>query len=275
VDVVLRREPTNEHDRNAIRVEVLGQHVGYLQRIVAADYSVVIEGAAMTPDPCLIAPGVITWETNEWEDGEGKTESHLSAEVLVHVPAAEYLFPLDRPPANAIVLPALRIIQVLGEEEHLSTLVSLLAGKDTVATVAELVHQITQGAKSAKETVDVEVRGSRIGWLSPASAKHVLPLVRLAGSLGRPLTCFVTLSGNSLNVEAELWVCRATELSEGWIDRVRSGHDQVYAYGLFEQVTDTATVASGLPPANWYPNYDGPGLRWWDGSRWTDHLHVG
>lgn len=28
------------------------------------------------------------------------------------------------------------------------------------------------------------------------------------------------------------------------------------------------------PAAGWYPNPEGEGLRWWDGSGWTDHTHV-
>jgi hypothetical protein len=27
-------------------------------------------------------------------------------------------------------------------------------------------------------------------------------------------------------------------------------------------------------PPGWYPNPQGPGLRWWDGSEWTDKIHA-
>jgi hypothetical protein len=32
--------------------------------------------------------------------------------------------------------------------------------------------------------------------------------------------------------------------------------------------------ASGPPvtPPGWYPDPQGPGLRWWDGQRWTEHV---
>ncbi len=32
---------------------------------------------------------------------------------------------------------------------------------------------------------------------------------------------------------------------------------------------------SGAAPAGWHPDPDNPNgaLRWWDGSRWTDHVH--
>ena len=29
---------------------------------------------------------------------------------------------------------------------------------------------------------------------------------------------------------------------------------------------------SGTPPPGWYTDPDGPGQRWWDGERWTEHV---
>jgi hypothetical protein len=32
---------------------------------------------------------------------------------------------------------------------------------------------------------------------------------------------------------------------------------------------------SAAPPPNWYPDpHDHAQLRWWDGSKWTEHLHA-
>jgi hypothetical protein len=34
------------------------------------------------------------------------------------------------------------------------------------------------------------------------------------------------------------------------------------------------SISSG-PEPGWYPNPEGQGLRWWDGTAWTAHVHVG
>lgn len=34
------------------------------------------------------------------------------------------------------------------------------------------------------------------------------------------------------------------------------------------------TPSAGNPPAGWYPDAAIGGLRWWDGTQWTQHTHV-
>ncbi len=34
-----------------------------------------------------------------------------------------------------------------------------------------------------------------------------------------------------------------------------------------------STPSPQSPIAGWYSNPDGMGLRWWDGERWTEHVH--
>jgi hypothetical protein len=35
----------------------------------------------------------------------------------------------------------------------------------------------------------------------------------------------------------------------------------------------STSVATGHPPANWYPDpYGAPALRWWDGGQWTQQI---
>ena len=45
---------------------------------------------------------------------------------------------------------------------------------------------------------------------------------------------------------------------------------------LLDEEDEPATDTTPLPEAGWFPDpVDGEGLRWWDGTRWTDHQHDG
>jgi hypothetical protein len=39
-------------------------------------------------------------------------------------------------------------------------------------------------------------------------------------------------------------------------------------------VNSTETPGGSGIPAGWYDDPSGPGLRWWDGERWTEHVHT-
>ena len=42
------------------------------------------------------------------------------------------------------------------------------------------------------------------------------------------------------------------------------------------EATQSQTSSSANPAAGWYPDpQGGQGLRWWDGSAWTEHTHEG
>lgn len=56
VDVTLRREPDNEHDFDAVRVEILGELVGYVAKEFASDLAWLMDG--LTCPVCVVA-GVI------------------------------------------------------------------------------------------------------------------------------------------------------------------------------------------------------------------------
>jgi hypothetical protein len=45
---------------------------------------------------------------------------------------------------------------------------------------------------------------------------------------------------------------------------------------LLDADDEPATETTTLPEAGWFPDpVDGAGLRWWDGTQWTDHAHDG
>jgi hypothetical protein len=39
-------------------------------------------------------------------------------------------------------------------------------------------------------------------------------------------------------------------------------------------VNSTETPGGSGIPAGWYDDPSGPGLRWWDGEQWTEHVHT-
>ncbi len=42
---------------------------------------------------------------------------------------------------------------------------------------------------------------------------------------------------------------------------------------MSDEANQSQTSPSSAPAAGWYPNPQGQGLRWWDGSAWTEHTH--
>jgi hypothetical protein len=43
--------------------------------------------------------------------------------------------------------------------------------------------------------------------------------------------------------------------------------------GIIAPVNSTETPGGSGIPAGWYDDPSGEGLRWWDGERWTEHVH--
>jgi Protein of unknown function (DUF2510) len=54
----------------------------------------------------------------------------------------------------------------------------------------------------------------------------------------------------------------------GWIGAL------IWQFAQREDVLRMAGV-SPPPPPGWYPDPGNDGLRWWDGTRWTDHRAAG
>jgi len=45
------------------------------------------------------------------------------------------------------------------------------------------------------------------------------------------------------------------------------------AYMSEQAVATPSQTSAATPDAGWYPDPQGQGLRWWDGSAWTEHTH--
>jgi hypothetical protein len=54
----------------------------------------------------------------------------------------------------------------------------------------------------------------------------------------------------------------------GWIGAL------IWQLAKREEVLAMAGAVSNNPPPGWYADPGAPGLRWWDGTRWTDHRNA-
>lgn len=58
-------------------------------------------------------------------------------------------------------------------------------------------------------------------------------------------------------------------------DAVRSSIEAAESGGSGGVGTGAAADAPAEgPPAGWYENPNGPGVRWWDGARWSEHVET-
>ena len=105
LEAVLRPDPRNKFDRNAIGVHVLGELVGYLPKHDAARYQPTL-GPAASAGVFVTAPARLSWD--EW-DGD------LNASVTLDLTEPGLLFPVNAAPANAAILPPRDKVQVTGE----------------------------------------------------------------------------------------------------------------------------------------------------------------
>lgn len=96
---------------------------------------------------------------------------------------------------------------------------------------------------------DTEPKGVPLGRLSAADARRWA--VAFAGRTIRAVVCLEARPGTNGSAQ------------------VRFRPD------LLAEDMDAKTGSCVLPEAGWFPDPGGfSGLRWWDGSQWTEHIHT-
>jgi hypothetical protein len=270
VDAVLVPEPGNRYDANAVAVTIDGRNVGYLPREDAPPYAAVLGRLA---DRGVLArvPARLWWEHLD--------AGTLFASVSLDLAPAELLLPINALPEGAVEIPRGGAMQVTGEDAHLDRLTPLLGSQPVVAAYASL-HEITERRpRSERQIVEVRINGSRVGQLTPAMSEHLLVLIRHATELGLALHARAHVRGNALKADVVVYPTRAADLAQSWIASLPT-----LAARSAESAGTTAARAAGtggpgathsqsaLPPAGWFRDPAGPGMRWWDGSSWTEHV---
>lgn len=228
VGVALRCEPSNTYDANAIRVEVMGQLLGYVAREPAS---------ILSPNICRAAGGVIEARgliVGGWDDG--MSVGHYGIRVWLterdcsrlSVPPAD----VDKsPPARQPwpVLPAVQpgerrlsptdediaaerwasAVTVICEEHYQDALVAAMPANwkndQTWPLLVDLVvTDCNPHSKQARPCVEVSNGGRRIGFFTPAMTDRYLSAISQACGGGSRATAAAQAS-KTTKAGAPLW----------------------------------------------------------------------
>lgn len=175
-------EPTNAHDKNAVMVQINGQHVGYLEKEVAAVYVAAIRD--VWDSGHVAATGARIWASarDSW-DSSRKVKYVARVSIALNEP--HLVLPMNEPPATAYsVLPWGAALQVTGEEHHQDVLSDFTnaVGDGIALGTLEVIEGGT--VRAPKTLIEIRLDGERVGQLTPASSQHFVPTVRHLDSQG-------------------------------------------------------------------------------------------
>lgn len=155
VTASLRREPTNQHDRNAVRADLNGRCAGYIPRDQAPIFGEVLGKMAEQGLP----PTCRAWLTGGWD--RGVLDRGSFGIVLDVHPDLQVI-------DDAPMLPfGTGRVSITGEEGSQAYLTSLLEGQDRAEVLASL--------EPDDQSILVDVGGMKVGKLTPKmSARYGL-----------------------------------------------------------------------------------------------------
>ena len=220
---LLIREPNNRHDRNAVRVEVRGQHVGHLPAEDAARYRTALDQLAARG--FVVRTHTRLWAGPEIEhqfDRRGELREvdtgKVNCRITLALPEPHLLVPLNPPPPGPhAMLPLGGSVMVKTDGVPMTVFESVLtdSGEGWVhATLHELHEQLP---RSVRELVEVRIDGVRVGAMTPATSKKFLPVVRALADQGRLCATPAIVRGNRLNVEVRVHGTQAADLPQEWL----------------------------------------------------------
>lgn len=207
-------EPTNQFDRNAVKVVITGQHVGYLEKQVAAAVQPTIRRIVEAGYVPVV--GARIWAVARSDYNSRALKHH--ANVRLALTDAQRMVPLNDPVFEEYsVLPWGSSLQVTGEEHHHDVLSNYVT-PDGEALVLGTLVLLQAARKSIKEVVEVRIDGERIGQLTPSSSQHFLPTIWHLDSLGMTTAAWLIVKGNLLASQVTIHATRAHELQADWFE---------------------------------------------------------
>ena len=168
VTAQLVREPTNAHDRNAVRVEVGGNHVGYLPRDLARGAHGLIDSLHRSGRPATCRAEIT---------GGVADKAYLGITLHVGnpwVPFVETTPFLDGSRCT--------IVTVTREQDYQEELESALATYGDASVASDL-------GVGPNGTIDVHVDGQLVGHLTAKMTERHFPTLEMVHEAGIPVSC--------------------------------------------------------------------------------------
>lgn len=213
LDADLYPDPTNPHSRSgaAVSVWVQGHHAGFLDDENAARYSPMLRDLAENHQQYLRVTARVS---GYFQRDRGKW--HI--DTRLGLPDPRDVLPRNQLPNGDLeMIPAGRVIQAIGEENHIDYLSSIVDPSAPAHFIATL-RPTQMGTRTFYDTVQVLIDGNEVGTFSRAMGEQTAPLVKLIEAAGRTPVARATIEGNALRVEVKVRMQRAAEFDH---DRVR------------------------------------------------------
>lgn len=250
----LIREPNNRHDRNAVRVEVRGQHVGHLPAEDAARYRTILDhlaaqGFAVQTHARLWAGPDIEYQYDRRGELREVDTGKARCRITLALPEPHLLVPLNRPPEGPhAMLPMSGSVMVKTDGVPMTVFESVLtsAGEGWVhATLHEIREQLP---RSVRELIEVRINGVRAGAMTQATSKKFLPVVRALADQGRLCATPAIVRGNRLNVEVRVHGSQAADLPQEWLLEHANHALAASPPSIARQAPTEEAVPLGAPP---------------------------
>ncbi len=156
-------EPENPHDRHAVRVDVAGQTVGYLEREMAAVYQ-----------PPLLA--LRDQAKVGWCPARIMGDGHRPYGVYLHLGIADMLCTVNSTDGLEMLDPE-KSVTVTRKEDHQDVLGRYGRDAPTLVAVSLALCTVAKGKHVGSSTLEVRVDGERVGELTKAMGDRYLPIV--------------------------------------------------------------------------------------------------
>lgn len=207
-------EPTNPHDTNAVMVQINGQHVGYLEKEVAARYVSVIRDVWNSGH--VATTGARIWASAR-ESWDSSRKLKYVARVSIALNEPHLVLPMNEPPGGAYsILPWGPALQLTGEEQHQDVLSEYITDVGDGIALGTLAVIEGGTARAPKMLIEIRLDGERVGQLTPASSQHFIPTARHLESQGQQAAAWIRVKGSAIAAQATIQAAKAHELPADW-----------------------------------------------------------